>query len=193
MDSNAFSMIFVVLLVLALMIFLYLRAERAMHRQSQETAELIAKTTELAISLARDQASAAEDASEKATQLAKEMLEETVTQLEQMRTAQMETLKMAQQSMDASLMRSSTGLQAISEQVAKTLSSTVALLGTSDTVAYQTVMSGVAPTEQSNDPYPVMDEAEMERLEQERRRAAESVGQAMNLLEQLGVPRAQAE
>lgn len=193
MDSTAFSLIFVVLLVLALMIFLYLRAERAMLRQAQETATLIEKTTELAIGLARDQASAAEDSAEKSTQLAKEMLEETVTQLEQMRAAQMETLKMAQQSMDASLMRSSTGLQAISEQVTKTLSSTVALLGTTDTVAYQTVMSGVAPTDTSNEPYPVMDEAEYERIEQERQRAAQSVGEAMNLLEQLGVPRAQAE
>lgn len=194
MESMTFLLGFLMpTLVTAVVIFLYLRAEKAQMAQAAETAKLVQQTMELTIGLVREQAGAAEDSARASTETAKHMLEETVGQLEQMRASQNETLKMAQQSMDSTMMRASTGLTQVTEQVTRTLSSTVALLGTKDPVAYNHVMSGSTPPDLSDDPYPGMDDAEYERLEQERIANAAKISQAMEQLEKLGVARPDAE
>ena len=178
--SIAFLAIFATLLVVAVTLFLYLRTEKTLHRQSEESAKLIEQVVTLSLRSADEHRSAIEDVLERATTSQSELLDAVTTRMEA-------SSELAQKSMDLTLTRALDGLVRTTTHVTTVLQATTALLRTSDTTAFSHVMSAASPVEAGGEPYPGMDEAEEQRLIEEQQAKLADYNGAIRLLEGLGV------
>lgn len=178
--SIVFLAVFATLLIVGVTLFLYVRAESSLQRQSAETAKLIEQVTTLSLQSAEQHRSAIEDVLERATTSQSELLDAVTTRME---TA----TELAQKSMDLTLTRALDGLVRTTTHVTTVLQASTALLRTNDTVAFSHVMSAATPAEQSSEPYPGMDEAEEARLVKEQEASLARASAAIRLLEGMGV------
>lgn len=184
MESTIFSIVslavFTVLLIVGVTLFLYLRTERSLMRQSAESAKLIEQVTTLSLQNADQHRSAIEDVLERAASSQSELLDAVTTRMEA-------SSELAQKSMDLTLTRALDGLVRTTTHVTTALQSSMALQRTSDPIAFSQVMGAATPPDSSTDPYPGMDEAEQARLVEEQQVRLSQYNESLRILENLGV------
>lgn len=178
--SIVFMAVFATLLIVGVTLFLYVRAETSLQRQSAETAQLIQQVTTLSLQSAEQHRSAIEDVLDRTSSSQSEMLDAVTTRMET-------STELAQKSMDLTLTRALDGLVRTTTHVTTALQASMALQRTSDTVAFSQVMSAATPSDSSSDPYPGMDEAEEQRLIEEQQASLAKLDGAISLLKGMGV------
>lgn len=181
-------------LVIGLVVFLYLQAEKSRERQSTESSRLVTQVVELTMKTVEDQRSAMEDLLQQNATSQTTMLDSIVEQLQETQAAALthakEATKLAQQSMDLTLTRASTGLTQMAMEVSTSLRQSMALQRTSDPIAFSQVMGASTPPDQSLSPYPAVgeDQGQLDEQLEERRRLIAEHDAAMKFMEEMGVP-----
>lgn len=173
--------IFYTLLLLLLagsLIFLFLQSQKSLREHASEQAGAMSTLLQIQIELTR---SAGEAQTEwlKSAQSSQEDLVQTAlsTVTSELQRAQTSTTKALEQTHLISM----NGLQASESTLAKILASTLAMLGTKDTLAYNTVMGAAMPQDTGTDSYTSVDEAaELNALEKDAALLLESMGVSTN-------------
>lgn len=178
MSANWF-LIFLTLLVLATLVYLYLMSIRTVKTSAAEQVSVMAQTVELRMELLKQ----AGEERENLLESARAELSQQTKQLNQHLTDSQQAMT---KGLEQAHLISMNGLQASETSMMKMLSSTLAMLGTKDTLAYHQVMGGSLPTTGDGEPYTAVDDTEMERLQKLQDQALD-LDAAQVLLENMGV------
>lgn len=167
-------------LVMGALVFYVLRTER---KRSDETNSTMAQTVALKMSLLE----AAQARQEDLLESAREQLQNNFRSSQEFLK---ETLATAAKSMEQANLISMNGLQASETSTMKLLSSTVAMLGTKDTLAYHQVQGTAFTPDDGSTSYTAVDDTLVAELQQQQDLANQQLDldAAAEMLERMGVP-----
>ena len=151
----ALSIVAVVLLLAAL--FLYLL------RQEKQRSDDANSTMAQAVALKMDLMTKAQAQNEDLLEVAREQFRQ---QAQENQAFLREILATSTKALEQANLISMNGSQASTSSMAKLLASSVAMLGTKDTLAYHQVQSSAFPSEEPGTSYTAVDDAEMQRLQE---------------------------